>query len=176
MRLFSVLTICVLALSSCAPGSFAPNRGRGIPMFVGERWSLELRDDKKGSAVTLNVNMNAPPQPGRQDPTQPNSYRVGPTGIWVLGPVTISNVEFVELRDGTREILVYAFKQNDVNQMFVEIDTTGPREGVSSCYLNGWTSESTRLEGSYSIRTPTKDNPNALVSQVAGRCVLSLRP
>jgi hypothetical protein len=174
-KLGFVLVGAVLALSSCAPGTFAPNRANGIPMRFGETWTLELTNEKAKTVETLELKMSASPQPGQPIPGQANQYRIGITSLWILGNVPISDVQYVELLSKSRSLLVYSFKQGDMSSLYFDIDYRGPGISSTSCAFKGWGDNTAGIEGTYSARVPSKDNPNALQGILVGKCILALK-
>ena len=165
----TTLTVAALAfiLSSCAPGAFT--RSSGVPLGVGEVWTLETTNSLTKQPLTLEIRVSGVSQP---------ASRVGNAGAYLIGPYAITyrgavtDVEWFEQYSSARYLLFYTSRLGGVNSMTLDIDRAFS-ERATSCEFRGWSYGASRYSGTHFAITTSG---GSAFSSPVGTCVLTRKP
>ncbi len=161
------MTVLLLTISGCAPGSLG--RNSGVPLVAGKIYSLELTFNKNFAAVPfqIDVRVDNVSQPA-QSAGRPNAYIVG-RYIITYSPA-VSNIQWFDSVAGGSYVLFLSAKLNTRNFFSIFVEPTG-LGFVSSCEFDGWSFSDTTFEGELLWRGKTGTSAAA----EAGTCRLSLK-
>ncbi len=166
---FSIPLIIALVVlfSSCAPGTF--NRSRGVPIGVGDLYTLSINSTGTSLRKSLDLRFNAVSQAARV--YGKNAFVIGNFIVTFNQNANVDNVEWLDFFSENRYYLVYSAQINGRNYLYVDIDKSVAGRD-SSCVFSDWKYGDQSFSGLFAGFVESESGSGSFTRLTDGRCTL----